>query len=161
MKRWVNGGSILRLIKSWLRAPIVEEDRAGKRRVLPNLRGTPQGGVSSPLLANLYLNPLDYGVNQKCAGQSGMMRYGDDFVIACRPGQAQRVLGRTKQWLTTKGVELNEAKIRVVDICHTVINFLDLGLTWRQSRQGRGYLHVEPNAKSRTAMWQALRGLLN
>jgi hypothetical protein len=58
-------------------------------------------------------------------------------------------------------VELNEAKIRVVDIRHTVNNFLDFGLTWRQSRQGQGYLHVEPNAKSRTAICQALRGLLN
>ena len=159
--RRVSDGSVLRLIKSWLRAPIVEEDRDGKRRVLPNLRGTPQGGVISPLLANLYLNPLDYGVNQKCAGQARMVRYADDFVIACRPGQAQRVLDRTERWLTTKGLELNEAKTRVVDIRHTGINFLGFGLRWRQSRQGRGYLHVEPNAKSRTAMRQALRGLFN
>ncbi len=45
MARRVSDGSVLRLIKSWLRAPIVEEYRYGKRRVLPNLRGTPQGGV--------------------------------------------------------------------------------------------------------------------
>jgi retron-type reverse transcriptase len=84
--RRVSDGSVLRLIKSWLRAPIMEEDRDGKRRVLPNLRGTPQGGVISPLLANLYLNPLDYGVNQKCAGQARMVRYADDCVPRARDG---------------------------------------------------------------------------
>ena len=83
------------------------------------------------------------------------------LVIACRPGQAQRVLDRTERWLTTKGLELNEAKTRVVNIRHTGINFLGFGFRWRQSRQRRGYLHVEPNTKSRTAMRQALRGLFN
>jgi group II intron reverse transcriptase/maturase len=159
--RLVSDGSALRLIKGWLRAPIVEEERDGKRRVLPNLRGTPQGGVISPLLANLYLNSQDYGPNQKCAGQARMVRYPDDFVISCRPGQAQRVLDRTKRWLTTKGLKLDEAKTRVVDIRHTGTNFLGFGLTWRQSRQGRGHLHVDPNTKSRTAIRQALRGILN
>lgn len=159
--RRVSDGSVLRLIKSWLRAPIVEEDKSGKRRVLPNRCGTPQGGVISPLLANLYLNPLDHGVNQKCAGQARMVRYADDFVIACRPGQAQQVMSRTKRWLSAKGLELNEAKTRVVDIRHTGINFLGFGMTWRKSRQGRGYLHVEPNVKSRTALRVALRGIFN
>src|ERR1039457_1240555 len=52
----VSDGSILRLIKSWLCAPVVEEDKDGTRRVTPNRCGTPQGGVISPLLANVYLN---------------------------------------------------------------------------------------------------------
>jgi group II intron reverse transcriptase/maturase len=60
----VSDGSVLRLIKAWLRAPIVEEDRdTGRRKVVPNRCGTPQGGVISPLLANLYLNDLDHAVN--------------------------------------------------------------------------------------------------
>ena len=87
--RRISDGSVLRLIKSWLRAPIVEEDKDGSKRVLPNRRGTPQGGVISPLLANLYLNPLDHGVNDKTSGQAQMVRYADDFVIACRR-RAQR-----------------------------------------------------------------------
>jgi len=52
--RRVSDGSVLRLIKSWRRAPMVEEDKDGTKRVIPNRRGTPQGGVISPLLANLY-----------------------------------------------------------------------------------------------------------
>jgi hypothetical protein len=90
-----------------------------------------------------------------------MVRYGDDFVIACRRGQVQRVLDRTKRWFTTKAPKLNEAKTRVVGIRHTGINYLGFGMTWRQSRQGRGYLQVESNAKSQTAMRQALRGLFD
>ena len=58
---------MLRLIKAWLRAPIVEEDYdSGRRKVLPNHCGTPQGGVISPIFANLYLNDLDHAVNEKC-----------------------------------------------------------------------------------------------
>ena len=68
--RRVSDGSVLRLIKGWLRAPIVETDKDGTRRVLPNRCGTPQGGVISPLLANLYLNPLDHGVNDTTGGQA-------------------------------------------------------------------------------------------
>jgi group II intron reverse transcriptase/maturase len=157
----VSDGSILRLIKSWLRAPVVEEDKDGTKRVIPNRRGTPQGGVISPLLANIYLNPLDHGVNQKCMGKARMVRYADDFVIACRPGQGQAVLERTKRWLAAKGLSLNESKTQVVDIRHSGINFLGFNLTWRQSLKRRLYLHVEPSQKSRAALREKLRGILS
>jgi len=84
----VSDGSVLRLIKAWLRAPIVEEDRdTGRRKVLPNRCGTPQGGVISPLLANRYLNDLDHAVNEKCEQKPTMVRYADDLLILCKPGQ--------------------------------------------------------------------------
>ncbi|PYI84863.1 MAG: hypothetical protein DME26_12515 [Verrucomicrobia bacterium] len=66
---------------------------------MPNRCGTPQGGVISPLLANVYLNPLDHGVNEKCVGQARMFRYADDFVITCRRARAGEVRERTKRWL--------------------------------------------------------------
>jgi len=157
----VSDGSILRLIKSWLRAPVVEEDKDGTRRVLPNRCGTPQGGVISPLLANVYLNPLDHGVNQKCMGKARMIRYADDFVIVCRPGQAREVLERTKRWLSARGLSLNESKSRVVDIRRTGINFLGFNLTWRKSLKYRLYLHVEPNQKSRQALRERLAQILS
>jgi group II intron reverse transcriptase/maturase len=159
--RRVSDGSVLRLIKSWLRAPIVEQDKDGTQRVLPNRCGTPQGGVISPLLANIYLNPLDHGVNEKCVGQARMFRYADDFVIACRRGRAGEVRERTKRWLEARGLKLNEAKTRVVDIHQEGINFLGFNLTWRRSRKGRKYLHVEPSQGSRTALRDNLRGILN
>ena len=159
--RRVSDGSVLRLLKSWLRAPIVEEDKDGKRRVIPNRRGTPQGGVISPLLANLYLNPLDHGVNDKTSGQARMVRYADDFVIACAAGRSGGLRARLQKWLQAKGLTLNEVKTRIVDIRKEGINFLGFNLTWRQSRRGRGYLHVQPSQKSRRALREKLGGLLN
>jgi len=158
----VSDGSILRLIKSWLRAPIVEEDRSGKRRVIPNRCGTPQGGVISPLLANIYLNPLDHAVNQCCLGRARMVRYADDFVIACRPGHAREIMERTARWLAAKGLKLNEAKTRLVDIRQEGINFLGFNLTWRKSlKQHRRYVHVEASQKSRRALREAVGKILN
>jgi RNA-directed DNA polymerase len=160
--RRVSDGSVLGLVKSWLRAPIVEEDKDGTKRVRANLCGTPQGGVISPLLANLYLNPLDYGVNEHTAGQARMMRYADDFVITCTPGQGPGVMQRLKAWLTAKGLALNEVKTRLVNICQEGINFLGFSLTWRRNRRGKGgYLHVEPAQKSRAALRQKLGSILN
>ena len=157
----VSDGSMLRLIKSWLRAPVIEEDKDGTKRVIPNVCGTPQGGVISPLLANIFLNPLDHGVNDKCVGKARMVRYADDFVIVCRPGQARPVLERTKRWLNAKGLSLNERKTRLVDICQMGVNFLGFNLTWRKSLKGRPYLHVEPSQKSRQALRDNLGSILN
>jgi group II intron reverse transcriptase/maturase len=159
--RRISDGSVLRLIKSWLRAPVVEEDKDGTKRVTPNRRGTPQGGVISPLLSNLYLNPLDHGVNEKTSGHARLVRYADDFVIVCRAGQSGKLLERLKTWLQAKGLTLNEAKTRLVNIQQQGINFLGFNLTWRQSRRGRGYLHVEPNQKSRRALRENLGEILN
>jgi hypothetical protein len=144
-----------------LRAPVVEEDKDGTKRVLPNRCGTPQGGVISPLLANVYLNPLDHGVDQKCAGQARLVRYADDFVIACRPGQSQQVMERTKKWLRAHGLTLNEKKTRVVDIRQEGVNFLGFNLTGRRSQRGKIYLHVEPSQKSRRALRESLGEILN
>jgi len=159
--RRVSDGSVLRLIKSWLRAPIVEEDKDGTRRVIPNRRGTPQGGVISPLLANLYLNPLDHGVNDKTSGQARMVRYADDFVIACPVGRGGGLMERLKKWLKAKGLTLNEVKTRLVNIHKEGIHFLGFNLTWRKSFGGRGYLHVEPSQKSRRALREKLGGIFN
>ena len=157
----ISDGSVLGLIKSWLRAPVVEEDKDGRKRVIPNRCGTPQGGVISPLLANVYLNPLDHGVNQQCEGEARMVRFADDFVTACRPGRGSKVLERTKKWLTAKELKLNETKTRVVDIRQEGINFLGFNLTWRKSFKGRQYLHIEPNQKSRAALREQLEGIFN
>jgi group II intron reverse transcriptase/maturase len=159
--RRVSDGRVLRLLKSWLRAPIAEEDKDGTQRVTPNRRGTPQGGVISPLLANLYLNPLDHGVNDKTSSQARMVRYADDFVIACAAGRSGGLRARLQKWLQAKGLTLNEAKTRMVDIRKEGINFLGFNLTWRRSWRGRGYLHVQPSQKSRRALREKLGGILN
>jgi len=83
-----------------------------------------------------------------------------ESLAAIKPRRRQW-LERTKRWLTAKGLKLNEVKTRVVDIRQEGINFLGFSLTWRKSRQGRGYLHVEPSQKSRTALQEHLRDILN
>lgn len=88
-------GAILALIKAILRAPILEEDQEGKTRHHKTKEGVPQGGVISPMLANLYLDALDKGVNGFAPSKVKMVRYADDFVIAC--SQKTRGLVRTSR----------------------------------------------------------------
>ncbi len=159
--RRISDGSVLRLIKQWLRAPIVEEDKDGTRRVLPNNQGTPQGGVISPLLANVYLNPLDWAVNERCAGKPILVRYADDFVILSQPGQGEELRERLSRWLAAKGLALNEKKTRIVNFRKEAFHFLGFQLSWRRGRSGWNYPHVEPSAKSQQHLKQAIRNELN
>ncbi len=160
--RRVSDGSVLRLIKLWLRAPVVEEDKDGTRRVKPNRCGTPQGGVISPLLANLYLNPLDWAVNEQCEGDPVLVRYADDFVILCRAGRGANLRARLDRWLTARGLRLNERKTRIVNFREEGFSFLSFDLSWRQGRKsGRRYVHVEPSAKARQGFRAAIRAELN
>jgi RNA-directed DNA polymerase len=100
----VSDGSILRLIKLFLKAPIVER-KNGKVSYHKNDRGTPQGGVLSPLLANLYLNDLDHGVNDRPELDAKIIRYADDFVLITRPGKAAGLLERLKKVSGSEGTE--------------------------------------------------------
>jgi group II intron reverse transcriptase/maturase len=157
VKGRVSDGSILKLIKGWLRAPIVEEDENGKRRMVKNRRGTPQGGVISPLLANLYLDGLDKAVNTGRQMKAVMVRYADDFVVMCRRGQGHEMKRRLERWLESRGLKLNEKKTRVVDFERESFEFLGFRLLWRKSQKGRNYPHVEPSPKSCSKLRDALR----
>src|SRR6266404_4381077 len=113
--RRVADGSVLRLIKLWLKAPIEERDADGTRRMSggkSNARGTPQGGVASPLLANIYMNRfLKYWrlTGRGEAFRAHVIAYADDFVILSR-GCAAEALAWTKAVMTKLGLTLNEAK---------------------------------------------------
>jgi RNA-directed DNA polymerase len=157
----ISDGSVLRLIKTWLRAPVQEEDKDGTRRIKPNTSGTPQGGVISPLLANLYLNALDWAVNEQVEGRPVLVRYADDFVILSKPGQAKVLRERLRKWLTARGLKLNEEKTRLVE-SREGFNFLGFTVRWQRTRrQGRWYGHVQPSAKSEQHLRDAVRQILN
>lgn len=159
--RRVSDGRMLKLIRAWLQAPIQEEDPSGGGpRRKANERGTPQGGVISPLLANLYLNRLDHEVNQ-CERKVVMVRYADDFVILCRRGEGAGLMVRLKQWLERRGLTLNESKTRLVDIRQEGIKFLGFSLSQRRGFGGQKYVHVEPHAKSRQKLRDTVRERLN
>ena len=159
--RRISDGSVLRLLKQWLRAPVVEEDKEGTRRILPNPQGTPQGGVISPLLANLYLNPLDWAVNERCTGKPVLVRYADDLVILSVPGQGKALRERLRRWLKAKGLSLNETKTRIVNFREEGFHFLGYALSWRRGRSGRHYPHVEPSVKSQQHLREVIREELN
>jgi RNA-directed DNA polymerase len=102
-------GAVNRLIRSFLKQGVMESGQGWK----PTEAGTPQGAVISPLLANLYLNPLDHLM----AGQGReMVRYADDFVILCQSQEeAQETLEKLQQWVSAAGLVLHPVKTRIVD----------------------------------------------
>lgn len=160
--RRVSDGSILALVKAWLRAPIVERDPAtGRGTITGNRCGTPQGGVISPLLANLYLNRLDWQVNERCQERPVLVRYADDFVILSRPGQGPELRERLHRWLAAQGLTLNETKTRLLRVQEAGFKFLGFGVSWRTGKSGRSYPHVEPHPKSQQKLRDALREKLN
>jgi group II intron reverse transcriptase/maturase len=159
--RRVSEGRILALVKAWLRAPSVERDPDPGRTTKPgNHCGPPPGGVISPLLANLYLNRLDWQVNERCELRPVLVRYADDFVILSRPGQGAELMVRLKRWLQAHGLTLNETKTRTLDVRAEGFKFLGFGVSWRRGTSGRSYPHLEPHPKSqmqlREKLWEQL-----
>jgi group II intron reverse transcriptase/maturase len=157
--RRVSDGMILKLIKAWLRAPILEDEEGGGRRMKANVCGTPQGGVISPLLANIYLHPLDEGVNEQCQQKPRMVRYADDLVILCRPGEGRGMKERLARWLQSRGLALNEKKTRVLQSCESGFEFLGFSFRWQQSKKGTPYVHTEPSPATEQALRDQVRKL--
>jgi RNA-directed DNA polymerase len=105
----VADGAVLELIQRFLKQGVLESGKGWS----PTNQGTPQGGVLSPLLANIYLNPLDHLMAR--AGWA-MIRYADDFIILCQSQeQAQQALQEVRQWVEQAGLTLHPTKTRIVD----------------------------------------------
>jgi RNA-directed DNA polymerase len=145
---------VLRLIKMWLRAPIEERDNDGKRRIgggKGNTRGTPQGGVASPLLANIYMNRfLKYWRLTKRgeAFRARVVTYADDFVILSR-GHAAEALAWTKAVMTRLRLTLNENKTSLRNARRERFDFLGYSFgPHRYKATGDWYLSASPSKKS-------------
>ena len=118
----VSDSGVLRLVEKFLEQGVMD----GLREWTPE-KGTPQGAVISPLLANLYLNPLDHLMAE--AGFA-MIRYADDFVILCRSREdADRALAKVQQWVEENGLTLHPTKTKIVDARTEGFDFL--GYTFR------------------------------
>jgi RNA-directed DNA polymerase len=150
---------ILQLLKGWLRAPSVEEKEGGGRTMKTTTCGTPHGGVISPLLANLYLHPLDGEINGQTSAKARMVRYADDLVIGGPAGQGASLQERLTQWLTAKGLTLNERKTRIVQSRASSFVFLGFAFRWQQSRHGKEYVHVCPSPAAEEALREKIRGM--
>jgi RNA-directed DNA polymerase len=153
---------ILRLIKMWLKAPIVEEREDGKKEYKGNDKGTPQGGVISPLLANIYLNVLDTlwavkKVQEKLGAR--LVRYADDRVVLCK-GNTGRILKGIKRVLDELGLMLNEEKTCVVDVRQGSFDFLGFTIGMKRStRTGRIYPHIEPSKEAQKQIRSEIKRL--
>lgn len=153
-ERIVDGG-ILHLINMWLKAPVITEDDSGVKKTVGggkvNRKGTPQGGVISPLLANCYLHILDriwQRRNVKGKLHAHLVRYADDFVVMCRK-DVEKPLELVRHVLERLDLSLNEAKTHVVDATQASFDFL--GFTIQMSRgasTGKPYPNVRPADKS-------------
>ena len=160
----ISDKSILRLIKMWLKAPIIEVDQRGKRRVVgggKNSRfGTPQGGVISPLLANLYLHILDRvweRNNLATKLKARIVRFADDFVVLCKE-DVNRPLSLIKKVLDRLDLKLNTDKTQVVNTWDEALVFLGFELQMRKSwKSGKYYPHVQPADKSVKKIKQAVK----
>ena len=117
LREKVSDRRVLKLVEQFLQQGVME----GLASWTPE-EGTPQGAVVSPLLANLYLNPLDHLLAE--AGLA-MVRYADDFVILCRsPEDAERALALVRQWVDENGLTLHPTKTRIVDARREGFDFL-------------------------------------
>jgi RNA-directed DNA polymerase len=149
-------GAILHLIQMWLKAPIMEVDKDGTKRNIGggkgNSKGTPQGGVISPLLANLYLHILDRiwekGNLQQRLG-ARIVRYADDIVILCRRTKSGEAMAILRHVLERLGLTLNPAKTKTVNAYKDKFDFLGFTIWMGTSRKtGNHYPHVQPSKKS-------------
>jgi RNA-directed DNA polymerase len=113
----VSDGRVLGLIEAFLKQGVLD----GLQEWTPEM-GSPQGAVISPLLSNIYLNPLDHLMARE---GFEMVRYADDFVILCRsPEEATRALARVQEWTAAAGLTLHPTKTRIVNAQEDGFDFL-------------------------------------
>lgn len=155
--------SVIGLIRMWLKSPVVDE--AGKTGSLMNGKGTPQGGVISPLLANIFLHWLDVMFHRSGGpgvwANARLVRYADDFVVMAR-FQGDRITNwmdaTIEGWM---GLKINREKTRVVNLKTEGASLDFLGLCFRYDRDIKGrehrYLNIMPSVKSMAREREKLR----
>jgi RNA-directed DNA polymerase len=151
LKQRISDPRILQLINLWLKSPVYEDGEytGGKKQKT----GTPQGGVISPILANIYMHLVDRVVNdtRKLFHQAGIkiVRYADDFVLMGKR-ITQEAEDKLKQMLERMGLKLNEKKTRKVQAEKTEFNFLGFTVRYDRDLKGRnkGYWNIIPSKKT-------------
>jgi RNA-directed DNA polymerase len=154
LSRRIADGRMLHVIRGWLTAPVVEvidgrpvqttEARRTKR-------GTPQGGVISPLLANCYFRRFllawhNHGHRDQL--DAHVVNYADDFVICCRPGNAEAAMTRMVKLMTRLGLEVNATKTRIARLPEGQFDFLGYTVGRFHGKNGRPYFGTRPSRKA-------------
>jgi RNA-directed DNA polymerase len=159
--------SVLHLLRLWLTAPVEDEREGGPPR--PSKKGTPQGGVISPLLANVFLHWFDVLFHRHDGpaswAKARLIRYADDFVVLAR-WQGARLRAWMERVLEGRmGLVVNRDKTRVVKLREegAALDFLGFTFGWVPDLKGRGhrYLSVRPSKKALARERAALRGIVS
>jgi group II intron reverse transcriptase/maturase len=156
LARRISDRHLLHLVKMWLEAAVEEADERGRTvRTTRNKdegRGTPQGGVASPLLANLYMRRFVLGwktLGHESRLDAHIVNYADDFVICCRPGRAAEAMSAMRKMMEGIRLTVNEQKTRLCSLPSETFKFLGFEFGAQVSwRTGRRYLTPKP-AKSK------------
>src|ERR1041385_5388470 len=149
VKERISDRRVLKLIRQWLEAGVMEDGT-----VRETLAGTPQGGVISPLLANIYLHLLDRLWAAKCGPLGKLIRYADDFVVmSTTESKAKEALRQIQFVMSKLGLVLHPEKTRMVDLRRGKGSFVFLGCTIRKKRSilrnpRAYYMHRWPSPKA-------------
>jgi group II intron reverse transcriptase/maturase len=162
--RRVSDRRMLKLLRQWLEAGVMEDGT-----VSPTVAGTPQGGVISPLLSNIYLHVLDVMWTRHSAPLGTLVRYADDFVVMCRTKkECEQAEERVRTILTRLGLELHPEKTRQVELYDGKQGFDFLGChlhkrlsgrMWEQKRKRLYFLHRWPSQRSMQRIRQRVKDL--
>lgn len=162
LSRRIADGHLLRTIKGWLTAPVVEviDGRAVQTtEARRTKRGVPQGGVISPLAANLYFRRFLlawHGHGHRDQLDAHVVNYADDFVICCRPGKAEAALTRTQALMTRLGLEVNTTKTRIARLPEEAFDFLGYTVGRFYGKDGRTYIGTRPSPKAVRSLLQRI-----
>ena len=152
--RRIADGKVLHILKSWLTVPVVEYIQGHPVRSTQarrTKRGTPQGGVISPLLANCYFRRFllawqQHGHQDQL--NAYVVNYADDFVICCKLGNAEAAMARMKVLMARLGLTVNDAKTRIARLPEESFNFLGYTFGRFYGKGGRQYIGTRPSQKS-------------
>lgn len=167
LKMRIADRQVLKLIRMWLQSPVIERDDQGREKGSRPKQGTPQGGVISPLLANIYLHWFEKAFHDPNGpaiwAKAKIIRYADDFVILARY-QGERLIGWVENQLEGRfKLTINREKTRVVNLNEPKARVDFLGFTFRYDRDLHGgthkYLNIFPSNKAQAHARDTIREL--